>query len=636
MGSRIALLPQDTRDALEMAAIVGRDFGYAPLAAALRASPVSVVQALEPAVEAAILLHDRARQGGYRFSHVLIREAVVDAIGTARRAELHSVVLSGLRDTGWAVPSELAHHALQARMVIGDVAAAGFACAAAQAADRALAWEDAATWWQAVLDLTPHGIGAQATRMRLGQSLRKCGRMVEARTAFERVAVYALEVGDDAALAEAALATGETIAEVAADPGLITLLDSALSRNGFAADIRVKLLARRAIAAYWSPGDGGDARRRSADAVTSGRLVGDDRALAGALIARQFTLRGPDNLAERIAVGEQAKDIADRLDDDDLRFRSHQWLIPDRFQTGHLAGVRAELSAATTIAEASRDPLRRWWVTIFNGLLAGFSGQDSEVEEHAKEVGALGRRLGQPAADVYEVAQLVPLFWRLGRLTELEADLNRLVPEFPGLPTLRCDLLLMLAESGRRQAASSGLRELVANDFRALRRDSLFLASLAILGATAVAIGDVPHARVILAALAPYATRNLVQGAPVAWGSGAWHLNRLAALIGDDHAAGNYRIMADRLHGEWLTGPWGPVTDRPTRGLRADPLSDREREVLGLLAAGLTNREMAAKLGVSVHTVERHVANIFGKLGTHNRVEATGWALRHEIGHPAT
>ena len=40
---------------------------------------------------------------------------------------------------------------------------------------------------------------------------------------------------------------------------------------------------------------------------------------------------------------------------------------------------------------------------------------------------------------------------------------------------------------------------------------------------------------------------------------------------------------------------------------------------------------MAAVLGISVHTVERHVANVFAKLSVRNRAEATAWAHRHGL-----
>jgi len=473
--------------------------------------------------------------------------------------------------------------------------------------------------------------------MGLGRSLLKSGQIAAARGCFERVELYARAVADEALLADAALATGETIAEVAADAGLIRMLDDALAAPGVTDGVRVRLQARRAIAAYWTADGRDDARRRSQDAVADGRRVGDDRVLGAALVARQFTLRGPDHLAERITIGEEASEIAAQLRDDDLRFRSHQWLIPDRFQAGDIDGARAELAAAAVVADASRDPLQRWWVTIFTGLLAGFSGDDDETERCARQVGSLGRRLGQPAADVYEVAQLVPLFWRSGRLEELDPQLTRLVAQFPGLPTLRCDALLVLAETDRRKAALTGLRQLTANDFGLFRRDSLFLASVAILGCTAVTLGDVPAATAILTTLAPYATRNLVQGVPVGWGSAAWHLGRLAALVGDDAAAARYRAVADDLHARWMAGPWGPpAAQQPSGSLRGYRLSRREQVVLGLLADGRANKDIASSLGISVHTAERHVANVFGKLGVHNRAEATAWAVRHEIGQSAT
>jgi DNA-binding NarL/FixJ family response regulator len=49
------------------------------------------------------------------------------------------------------------------------------------------------------------------------------------------------------------------------------------------------------------------------------------------------------------------------------------------------------------------------------------------------------------------------------------------------------------------------------------------------------------------------------------------------------------------------------------------------------LAAGLSNREIAARLVVSVPTVERHVANIYAKLAVRSRVEATRYAVRHGL-----
>jgi len=53
-----------------------------------------------------------------------------------------------------------------------------------------------------------------------------------------------------------------------------------------------------------------------------------------------------------------------------------------------------------------------------------------------------------------------------------------------------------------------------------------------------------------------------------------------------------------------------------------EPLSNRELDVLRLLAAGLSNPEIAERLYISLNTVKAHVKSIFAKLGVHNRSQA--------------
>lgn len=66
-----------------------------------------------------------------------------------------------------------------------------------------------------------------------------------------------------------------------------------------------------------------------------------------------------------------------------------------------------------------------------------------------------------------------------------------------------------------------------------------------------------------------------------------------------------------------------------------EPLTDREQEVLRLLATGLPNREMAAILFIAESTVKSHVEHIIGKLGVSDRVQAAVWAARHGLLPPA-
>jgi NarL family two-component system response regulator LiaR len=58
-------------------------------------------------------------------------------------------------------------------------------------------------------------------------------------------------------------------------------------------------------------------------------------------------------------------------------------------------------------------------------------------------------------------------------------------------------------------------------------------------------------------------------------------------------------------------------------------LTEREREILGLLAEGMRNDEIASKLYISPQTVQTHVRNILGKLRVHSKLEAVAFAVRH-------
>ncbi len=68
--------------------------------------------------------------------------------------------------------------------------------------------------------------------------------------------------------------------------------------------------------------------------------------------------------------------------------------------------------------------------------------------------------------------------------------------------------------------------------------------------------------------------------------------------------------------------------------LYPEGLTAREAEVLGLLAGGKTNKQIAQELVLSVSTVQRHVANVYAKIGVHGRAEATAYALSRGIARP--
>jgi predicted ATPase/DNA-binding NarL/FixJ family response regulator len=88
----------------------------------------------------------------------------------------------------------------------------------------------------------------------------------------------------------------------------------------------------------------------------------------------------------------------------------------------------------------------------------------------------------------------------------------------------------------------------------------------------------------------------------------------------------------------WLANPRAergspaPVALSPTM---FEGLTRREREVTGLLARGLTNRQIAAALVVTEGTAENYVQRVLGKLGFNNRAQVAAWAVEHGLGHAA-
>jgi DNA-binding CsgD family transcriptional regulator len=103
-------------------------------------------------------------------------------------------------------------------------------------------------------------------------------------------------------------------------------------------------------------------------------------------------------------------------------------------------------------------------------------------------------------------------------------------------------------------------------------------------------------------------------------GAAAWAVGRALSL---DHAVAEALDQAEE--------PAGAASARAAETGATDPLTRREREVLRLIAAGKSSREIAEALSLSVRTVERHTTTIYAKLEVHNRAEATAYAFRRRL-----
>jgi len=189
------------------------------------------------------------------------------------------------------------------------------------------------------------------------------------------------------------------------------------------------------------------------------------------------------------------------------------------------------------------------------------------------------------------------------------------------------EIMLAVGDAEEARTASSDLDELAASTERPM------LAALAshVRGAVELEAGD------------PQAALGALRQAWQAWQEldAPYEVARVRVLVGlacralgdDDTAA--FELEAARAAFDQLgAAPDSALVDSLTRETVAGDthgLSARELEVLRLVAAGKTNRDIAATLVVSEHTVARHVQNIFGKLGVSSRTAATAFAFEHEL-----
>ena len=92
--------------------------------------------------------------------------------------------------------------------------------------------------------------------------------------------------------------------------------------------------------------------------------------------------------------------------------------------------------------------------------------------------------------------------------------------------------------------------------------------------------------------------------------------------------------MAAKLLNEFAQISQRATVPAPTPGLELPRLTDRELEILQLVAKGRLNREIASELYISENTVRNHIRNILDKLQMHSRMEAAMYAVRQRLIDP--
>ncbi|MHA6781251.1 ATP-binding protein [Pseudonocardia saturnea] len=654
ISARVGRLPEDTRRLLTVAAVLGREFRPPLLAALAEVAVERVDDLLGPAVAAGLVR--RPVDGDvHSFAHVLVREAVYEAVPPSRRATWHGRVVGiaeasgpedepdpgpgdpgpsdpGPSDPGPSdlSPSDLASHAVRAvRTPQERRRALRLATRAGAAARDRLAHDEAAAWFGRALELgVDTGDERYGLLMELGRCAGRASQVERARGAFDQA--RALAADEPRRCAAVALALGEVIDSAGGvDAGLVRMLEEALDHADDRAT-RIALTARLAVEIYWGPRLD-EARQLAADAVAAARRLDDDRTLAVALAAQQFALRGPEHLDERLELGEELVGRSRSLHDEPMEIQARRLLLADRLQT-EPGLADTELRALDALARRTRRPLARWYVMINECLRAGLGGTPEEALALVDATEAFGRRIGAAPARMYGVTQRFVLRRECGRGAESEDELRAVALAYPRLVTQRCALAVLLAEDGRDAEAGALVGELTRDGCAAVPRDALWASSVALLTVAAHRLGSADDAATLHRLLLPHSGGIVLQGLVAWWGAVDHYLGLAASTLGRrDDAERSFRA-ALALHGAWAATLFVRASlqgvESVRGGVAAPALTGREEEVLRLLAEGAANKQIARRLRISVHTVERHVANVYTKIGVNNRAAATAFVLR--------
>jgi DNA-binding CsgD family transcriptional regulator len=282
---------------------------------------------------------------------------------------------------------------------------------------------------------------------------------------------------------------------------------------------------------------------------------------------------------------------------------------------------------------------------------------------------------GPGASDIYGI-QMFGIRRAQGRLARLAPVVRLLADDTDREGPWRPGLAALLAELGLEAEAKRELARLAADGLGQFRH-ALWLASLTYLADAAAALGDDKVAALLYPEFASLAGANVMIGHVVAcYGAADRYLGMLAAILGEaDRAeqhferglelnrrmgaatwlahtayeyarflltsrrhraraqalAGEAAALAQRIGMPALLGKiqrLGTATQPPAL---PDGLSPREVQILGLVARGLSNREIGAALSISEHTAANHVRSILAKTGCANRAQAVSYAHRHQL-----
>ncbi len=480
------------------------------------------------------------------------------------------------------------------------------------------------------------------------------GRVGEARDLLSRAAVLGELAEDPALVVRAAVQYAQPVDWYAGDPRATALLQRAedlASTDGQ----RVAVAAARALAEMRIPVPAGDIDQQLAWVTRPGvaHRVADDALAASehcdlevrglALLSWRATHRAPRFLARRLAASTEALDAAQRLRHPSNQVEAAVWLAVDALESGDRSLFDEALSVARWVAERDGNPRLKWRAYCLAAGAALLDGDLDAAEGFRAQACELGQRIASPgwlAADLLLLGEQLIARDDPAELAGylLDDDATEMIS-----PIGRAVMGYLHARCGNGAAAE----RLVRLALRRLDEESSYLL-LCTRATAAVVAAELDQLAVeLVPLLEPWADRVALD-ANGWWCDGpvALWLAELHLLTGDHdqvphlveageqraHAINDVRSLRRAAAIRHRSAQRGPRRRSPSgvdiAAELAEPLSEREREVLRHLAAGRTNREIASAMAFSVSTVRGATMAIYRKLDANGRTDAVALALQ--------
>ena len=693
IGARLNRLTPSCVHVLQNTAAIGREFRFDLLCRLLEDTPQEQCLAAMEEARSAGLIDESADAGGYQFSHALVRDTLYDELPGTQRAALHQRIAAALerQHEGDLTPclSALAHHC-HAAGPAGDVAKAiEYATRAAERATAMQAHEEAVRHYLLAVGALTRAASTGVQRCRLllglGDAQNSAGDSTLALVTFADAAACARRLGDASLLARSAIGFGNAQWRLGGEgTKAVELIREALAMTA-PADTRerVSLLSALCRALLFSNRpDEAEAAFRTA--VATARRLDDPLALFDALSAIVPGRWFADRLALRIEAAREAIELVRRAGHPELAAGYITgWHTGDLMEYGDTAAAAAAARSHLIANESRREPFSEAVALAALAMIATHEGRFAAAEQLALEALRCGERFDRANASGIFGVQMFTLRREQGRLRELAPVLRQFLDSGSPGATWRPGLAILHCELGSCDEARDVFEEIAADNFAGIAHDAIWAASIAYLAEVCVWLGDPLRAATLFDLLLPYAERSIVFGAHTAsFGAAARLLGMLATTLQRWDEAEHHFEYALRFDARTGGRPWlarshcefaAMLMRRGRRGdneralpllaaaiaaarelgmptleeralalqqqgakgrrpeLRVAGLSEREVQVLRLVAAGKTNQEIATVLCRSPNTVAIHVRNILGKTQAANRAEAAAFAVRHGL-----